>query len=277
MYNRLIDEAAELRGSYGMDLDMDLAGLMKDTRDGKKDLHGFPEDKKFLQHIKDFLKEADKVMTDYFEAKPARKVMFDEFSGAVIPKGTPEETVNFLESQGIVVREYDQDVEGDREAKAKELGQKLNVYFQNKYQGSYDRNANVIELFDGANESTVIHEGAHMFLSMLENMSQMSEENVATYFNGDTVKARAALKSMQGDLSTIRSWAAFSEDHLSEYKGTILEKEFTKYAEDIRAGKAGAMERWMQERFARGFEKYLMDGSAPTKEMQGSSDGSRNG
>lgn len=269
MYNRLIDEAAELRGSYGMDLDMDLAGLMKDTRDGKKDLHRFPEDKKFLQHIKDFLKEADKVTTDYFEAKPARKVTFDEFSGAVIPKGTPEETVNFLESQGIVVREYDQDVEGDREAKAKELGQKLNVYFQNKYQGSYDRNANVIELFDGANESTVIHEGAHMFLSMLENMSQMSEENVATYFNGDTAKARAALKSMQGDLSTIRSWAAFSEDHLSEYKGTILEKEFTKYAEDIRAGKAGAMERWMQERFARGFEKYLMEGSAPTKEMQG--------
>lgn len=269
MYNRLIDEAAELRGSYGMDLDMDLAGLMKDTRDGKKDLHGFPEDKKFLQHIKDFLKEADKVTTDYFEAKPARKVTFDEFSGAVIPKGTPEETVNFLESQGIVVREYDQDVEGDREAKAKELGQKLNVYFQNKYQGSYDRNANVIEIFDGANESTVIHEGAHMFLSMLENMSQMSEENVAIYFNGDTVKARAALKGMQGDLSTIRSWTAFSEDHLSEYKGTILEKEFTKYAEDIRAGKAGAMERWMQERFARGFEKYLMEGSAPTKEMQG--------
>lgn len=269
MYNRLIDEAAELRGSYGMDLDMNLAELMKDTRDGKNDLHGFPEDKKFLQHIKDFLQEADKVTTDYFEAKPARKVTFDEFSGAVIPKGTSEETVNFLESQGIVVREYDQDVEGDREAKAKELGQKLNVYFQNKYQGSYDRNANVIELFDGANESTVIHEGAHMFLSMLENMSQMSEENVATYFNGDTAKARAALKGMQGDLSTIRSWAAFSEDHLSEYKGTILEKEFTKYAEDIRAGKAGAMERWMQERFARGFEKYLMEGSAPTKEMQG--------
>ena len=269
MYNRLIDEAAELRGSYGMDLDMDLAELMKDTRDGKKDLHGFPEDKKFLQHIKDFLKEADKVTTDYFEAKPARKVTFDEFSGAVIPKGTSEETVNFLESQGIEVREYDQDVEGDREAKAEELGQKLNVYFQNKYQGSYDRNANVIELFDGANESTVIHEGAHMFLSMLENMSQMSEENAATYFNGDTAKARAALKRMQGDLSTIRSWAAFSEDHLSEYKGTILEKEFNKYAEDIRAGKAGAMERWMQERFARGFEKYLMDGSAPTKEMQG--------
>ncbi len=269
MYNRLIDEAAELRGSYGMDLDMNLAELMKDTRDGKKDLHGFPEDQKFLQHIKDFLREADKVTTDYFEAKPARKVTFDEFSGAVIPKGTPKETVDFLKSQGIEVAEYDPDVEGDRGAKTKELGQLLNVYFQNKYQGSYDRSTNVIELFDGANESTVIHEGAHMFLSMLENMSQMSEGDIATYFNGDAGKARAALKSMQGDLSTIRSWAAFSEDHLAEYKETVLEKEFTKYAEDIRAGKAGAMERWMQERFARGFEKYLMDGSAPTKEMQG--------
>lgn len=269
MYNRLIDEAAELLGSYDRDLDMKLAELLKDTREGNKDLHGFPEDKKFMQHVKDFLKEADKVTTDYFEAKPARKVTFDEFSGAVIPKGTPKETVDFLKSQGIEVAEYDPDVEGDRSAKTKELGQLLNVYFQNKYQGAYDRNANVIELFNGANESTVIHEGAHMFLSMLENMSQMSEGDIAAYFNGDAGKARNALKSMQGDLSTIRSWAAFSEDHLAEYKGTVLEKEFTKYAEDIRAGKAGAMERWMQERFARGFEKYLMDGSAPTKEMQG--------
>lgn len=273
MYNELRDEAAKLKGGYDvnldMNLDMNLAELLKDTRDGNKDLHGFPEDKKFMQHVKDFLKEADKVTTDYFEAKPARKVTFDEFSGAVIPKGTSEETVNFLESQGIVVCEYDPDVEGDRGAKTKELGQLLNVYFQNKYQGSYDRSTNVIELFDGANESTVIHEGAHMFLSMLENMSQMSEGDIAAYFNGDVGKARAARKSMQGDLSTIRSWAAFSEGHLAEYKGTILEKEFTQYANDIQAGKNGAMERWMQERFARGFEKYLMDGSAPTKEMQG--------
>lgn len=269
MYNELRDEAAKLKGGYDVNLDMNLAELLKDTRDGNKDLHGFPEDKKFMQHVKDFLKEADKVTTDYFEAKPARKVTFDEFSGAVIPKDTPKETVDFLKSQGIEVAEYDPDVEGDRGAKTKELGQLLNVYFQNKYQGSYDRSTNVIELFDGANESTVIHEGAHMFLSMLENMSQMSEGDIAAYFNGDVGKARAARKSMQSDLSTIRSWAAFSEDHLAEYKGTVLEKEFTRYAEDIRAGKAGAMERWMQERFARGFEKYLIDGSAPTKEMQG--------
>lgn len=223
------------------------------------------------KQAKEIIKEVKALPAKYFEAKPQRAVRFSEVAAAVMPKNASKEIKDYLRAQGVTIRLYDPRIEGDRERVTNSAQDRVKQYFQegSNYQGSYDRNANVIELFDGANESTVIHEGAHMFLSMLENMSQMSEENVATYFNGDTTKARAALKSMQSDLSTIRSWAAFSEDHLSEYKGTILEKEFTKYAEDIRAGRPGAMERWMQERFARGFEKYLMDGSAPTKEMQG--------
>lgn len=223
------------------------------------------------KQAKEIIKEVKALPVKYFEAKPQRAVRFSEVAAAVMPKNASKEIKDYLRAQGVTIRLYDPRIEGDRERVTNSAQDRVKQYFQegSNYQGSYDRNANVIELFDGANESTVIHEGAHMFLSMLENMSQMSEENVATYFNGNTAKARAALKSMQGDLSTIRSWAAFSEDHLSEYKGTILEKEFTRYAEDIRTGKAGAMERWMQERFARGFEKYLMDGSAPTKEMQG--------
>lgn len=232
---------------------------------------GFTYSAALEKQAKEIIKEVKNLPAKYFEAKPQRAVRFSEVAAAVMPKNASKEIKDYLRAQGVTIRLYDPRIEGDRERVTNSAQDRVKQYFQegSKYQGSYDRNANVIELFDGANESTVIHEGAHMFLSMLENMSQMSEENVATYFNGDTAKARAALKSMQGDLSTIRSWAAFSEDHLSEYKGTILEKEFTKYAEDIRAGKAGAMERWMQERFARGFEKYLMDGSAPTKEMQG--------
>ena len=232
---------------------------------------GFTYSAALEKQAKEIIKEVKDLPAKYFEAKPQRAVRFSEVAAAVMPKNASKEIKDYLRAQGVTIRLYDPRIEGDRERVTNSAQDRVKQYFQegSNYQGSYDRNANVIELFDGANESTVIHEGAHMFLSMLENMSQMSEENVATYFNGDTAKARAALKSMQGDLSTIRSWAAFSEDHLSEYKGTILEKEFTKYAEDIRAGKAGAMERWMQERFARGFEKYLMDGSAPTKEMQG--------
>lgn len=232
---------------------------------------GFTYSAALEKQAKEIIKEVKDLPAKYFEAKPQRAVRFSEVAAAVMPKNASKEIKDYLRAQGVTIRLYDPRIEGDRERVTNSAQDRVKQYFQegSNYQGSYDRNTNVIELFDGANESTVIHEGAHMFLSMLENMSQMNEENVATYFNGDTAKARAALKSMQGDLSTIRSWAAFSEDHLSEYKGTILEKEFTQYAEDIRAGKAGAMERWMQERFARGFEKYLMDGSAPTKEMQG--------
>ncbi len=232
---------------------------------------GFTYSAALEKQAKEIIKEVKNLPAKYFEAKPQRAVRFGEVAAAVMPKNASKEIKDYLRAQGVTIRLYDPRIEGDRERVTNSAQDRVKQYFQegSNYQGSYDRNTNVIELFDGANESTVVHEGAHMFLSMLENMSQMSEENVATYFNGDTAKARAALKSMQGDLSTIRSWAAFSEDHLSEYKGTILEKKFTKYAEDIRAGKAGAMERWMQERFARGFEKYLMDGSAPTKEMQG--------
>jgi hypothetical protein len=232
---------------------------------------GFTYSAALEKQAKEIIKGVKDLPAKYFEAKPQRAVRFSEVAAAVMPKNASKEIKDYLRAQGVTIRLYDPRIEGDRERVTNSAQDRVKQYFQegSNYQGSYDRNANVIELFDGANESTVVHEGAHMFLSMLENMSQMSEENVATYFNGDTAKARAALKSMQGDLSTIRSWAAFSEDHLSEYKGTILEKEFTKYAEDIRAGKNGAMERWMQERFARGFEKYLMDGSAPTKEMQG--------
>ena len=452
MYNHLQDEAIELRGDYDESLDMDLAELIRDVRDGKIDnMHGFPESQSFIKHIHSFLDAADKVTTDYFEAKPARKVSFDEFSGAIVPDGTPQKTVDFLESKGIEVRKYNQDIEGDRQAKAEELAHELNVYFQTayhgspysfehfdlgsigtgegyraygwglyfskdrkiaqkyqemlkdkgttggsiyevdipdndvlldwnkpireqplkvkeaiikfmkkhpddyivdgltpenfddsrtgeqwykevgfelsiedpaiaasdrprlasetlnglgikgityegredgrcfvvfddkaisiinrynqeinkRYQGSYDRNQNVIDIFDGANQSTVIHEGAHMFLSMLEDMSQTDAQTLLQYFNGDEKAATASMKRMQDDLSTIRNWAAYSEGHLEEYKGTALEKEFAKHAADIAAGKEGAEERWIQERFARGFEKYLMDGSAPTKEMQG--------
>ena len=249
---------------------MNLAEFLKATRDGE-DGHHFSQNEAFTQHAKAFSREADKVTTSYFEAKPARKVTFDEFSGAVVPKGTSKETIDFLQSQGIEVTEYDQDAKGDREAKTAELAGELQVYFQNtgKYQGSYDKTTNVIELFDGANESTVIHEGAHMFLSILENMAALDETTLSGYFQGDARKAAASLYKMRADLSAIREWAAFSEERLGEYKGTALEKEFTRHAEDIKAGKAGAEERWIQERFARGFEKYLMDGSAPTKEMQG--------
>ena len=223
------------------------------------------------KQAKEIVKEVKALPVKYFEAKPQRAVRFNEVAAAVMPKNAPKEIKDYLRAQGVMIRLYDPKIDGDRERVTNSAQDRAKQYFQNgtRFQGSYDRNQNVIDIFDGANQSTVIHEGAHMFLSMLEDMSQTDTQTLLQYFNGDEKAATASMKRMQDDLSTIRNWAAYSEDHLAEYKGTALEKEFAQHAADIAAGKEGAEERWIQERFARGFEKYLMDGSAPTKEMQG--------
>lgn len=270
VYNDLLDEAVELKGKYDESVDIDLAELVKDVRDGKQDMHGFPRDEKFMNHIHELLKEIGKVTTDYFEAKPARAVSFSEFSGAVVPENTKPEIIKYLKDQGITVETYDPKVEGAQKAKTEELAERLNVYFQGeKYLGAYDRETNAIEIFDGANQSTVIHEGAHMYLSMLEEYASLSPAEMAQYFNGDESKAAASLQKIAADLKTIREWTAYTDAHMKEHIGTNLEKEFTQYGKDIENGVEGAEERFMQERFARGFEKYLMEGSAPTKELKG--------
>lgn len=129
----------------------------------------------------------------------------------------------------------------------------INRYNQG-YAGSYDPAENVIHLFDQANASTVIHESAHMYLTTLEKLSRGSH----------------ATPELLQDLKTIRKWAEYSEDTLAEYKDTPLEKEFQEYAGEIkRTGSMESQERFAQERFARGFERYLMTGTAPTKELQG--------
>lgn len=189
----------------------------------------------------------------------------------IVKKNTYKQTEGYEKDLVVYHNVSERNLEGDRQNKTKNLGSLLNVYFQSdkKYQGAYDPAQNVIELFDGANQSTVIHEGAHMFLSLLEKMENLTEEDIENYFEGDRDKAAKTSERVRKDLSTIREWAAFSEEHLEEYKGTVLEKEFNKHAEDIRNGVEGAEERWIQERFARGFEKYLAEGYAPTKELRG--------
>lgn len=190
---------------------------------------------------------------------------------SAIQQDTPKEIKDYLKQHGAFIRLYDPKVEGDRERVTNIAQKRANQYFQNdgKYQGAYDLSQNMIELFDGANQSTVIHEGAHMFLSLLKKMENLTEEDIENYFEGDRDKAAKTSERVRKDLSTIREWAAFSEEHLEEYKGTVLEKEFNKHAEDIRNGVEGAEERWIQERFTRGFEKYLAEGYAPTKELRG--------
>lgn len=125
---------------------------------------------------------------------------------------------------------------------------------------AYDASTGAIRLFDIADQSSFIHESAHMFLSDMERLAQKKD-------------VPAGLVS---DLQTVKDWAGYKPGQMNGYKGTALEKEFQEYADAIRKAKKtgdavaikSAEARWMQERFARGFERYIADGKAPNESLK---------
>lgn len=135
------------------------------------------------------------------------------------------------------------------------------AYRQGKIRGAFDANTGAIHLFDAANQSSFIHESAHMYLTEMERM----------------VQEEGAPKQLVEDWHTIQDWASYADGRLDDYKGTLLEKEFAGYEAAIRKARESgntvaikaAEERWMQERFARAFERYIAEGKAPVKELQG--------
>ena len=123
---------------------------------------------------------------------------------------------------------------------------------------SQENGKRIITLFEGANESTMLHEMGHMFLMDLDELAEMDETSAK-------------------DQATVNEWAEWKPGAVEEYKDTDWKDEFWKYEQDIIAAeKSGdavaiksAKERWRQERFARGFEIYLHDGKAPSKALRG--------
>lgn len=138
------------------------------------------------------------------------------------------------------------------------------IEIRNKYEqeikASYNSATGAIHLFEGADQSSFVHEAAHMYLT---EMNKMATDE-------------AAPKGLLEDWNTIQEWAAYKPEDIKDYEGTAREKEFKSYAKAIEnARKSGdviairaAEERWMQERFARGFERYIAEGKAPTQALQ---------
>ena len=132
--------------------------------------------------------------------------------------------------------------------------------YRQEIKASYNSETGAIHLFDAADQSSFVHEAAHMYLT---EMSKMAVDE-------------AAPKGLLEDWNTIQSWAAYKPEDIKDYEGTAREKEFKSYAKAIEdARKSGdviairaAEERWMQERFARGFERYIAEGKAPTQALQ---------
>lgn len=146
--------------------------------------------------------------------------------------------------------------------KAVQIIDKYNqAYRQGKIRGAFDANSGAIHLFDAADQSSFIHESAHMYLTEMERI----------------VQEEGAPKQLVEDWHAIQDWASYADGRLDDYKGTRLEKEFAGYEAAIRKARESgdtvaikaAEERWMQERFARAFERYIAEGKAPVKELQG--------
>ena len=122
----------------------------------------------------------------------------------------------------------------------------------------------VISLFKAADQSTFMHEMAHIYLHDMLALAELPN----------------APKQLLDDVATINRWAAWNDTQfVKEYKGTAMESEFKKLNEQMKTavakgsvdieGKKLTLEQmqrlWMQERFARGFENYLKSGDAPTE------------
>ena len=177
-----------------------------------------------------------------------------------------EKTSKYLNAQGIHGITYDDAYDGRCyvvfDDKAIQIIDKYNqAYRQGKIRGAFDSSTGAIYLFDAADQSSFIHESAHMYLTEMERM----------------VQEEGAPKQLVEDWHTIQDWASYADGRLDDYKGTRLEKEFAGYEAAIRKARESgdtvaikaAEERWMQERFARAFERYIAEGKAPVKELQG--------
>lgn len=176
-----------------------------------------------------------------------------------------EKTSKYLNEQGIHGITYDDAYDGRCyvvfDDKAIQIIDKYNqAYRQGKIRGAFDANTGAIHLFDAADQSSFIHESAHMFLSDMEKLAR--EPN--------------APAGIVADLQAVKNWAVYKPGQMTGYKGTDLEKEFQEYADAIRETKKigdavaikSAEARWMHERFVRGFERYIADGKAPNESLK---------
>ena len=125
----------------------------------------------------------------------------------------------------------------------------------------------VISLFEAADQSTFMHEMAHVYLHDMLELAKLPN----------------APKQLLDDVKTLSEWASWRPETFDkEYKGTALEREFRKMHEQIAdAQKFGYLKingkdvtleqlklQWAQERFARGFENYLREGKAPAEAVR---------
>lgn len=240
-----------------------------------------PEDNELIDEFKNINEQPRKVQAairkawkeigykpsalQYMSGREFYKQLASELGG----EKAASEKLNSLGVKGIT---YDGLVDGKCfvvfDDKAIQIINRYNQEHKGAYAGAYDADRNILHVFEAANQSTVVHESAHWWLSMLNNIA--ADPELKELAKEDKV-LEATLQKAQKDRDAIRAWASYYPDVMKEYKGTLIEKEFKEYEAAIKKDPENKelQERFIQERFARGFERYILTGKAPTKELQG--------
>ena len=113
-------------GPYGGDLsdamtEATRAGGSKKAIKAAFEKNGFPDlPDKTVDDVYDLFQSQKKLSSDYFEAKPTRPVMFEEFAGAIVPKNIDQKTLDILLRKGLKTVKYDPNIaRGDLIARKK--------------------------------------------------------------------------------------------------------------------------------------------------------------
>lgn len=187
-----------------------------------------PEVNKIINDLKEYLSA---LPTHYFESKIQRAVGFNEFNTAIVPKDISKTALKVLEDAGLKIKKYDPSKPNSRNDK---IAEQKGLLFQEQSRGSFDPKTNIIKLGQASDLSTFAHELGHMFLEM----------------EGRLYNHPNATPEMKADGQVILDWLEIeSFDRLKDFETDDKVRE-------------------AHEKFARGFEKYLAEGKAPSIELK---------
>jgi hypothetical protein len=183
----------------------------------------------------DFLNKLRDLPTAYFEAKVLRDVSPAEFKGAVVPDDIKPEALAYLRENIGDIRTYKAGDEADRAAK---IGEFEHLFFQRQQaadaRGTFSPSTKTISVLKGADLSTFQHELGHYFLDTMSHLAAQPD----------------APASVKADMQTLLKW--FEVPDLESWDRMTLDEQ-----------------RASHEKFATGWETYLMKGQAPTLELRG--------
>ena len=177
---------------------------------------------------------------------------------------SPREASKYLNAAGINGITYNGGRDGrcyvvfDDEAVS--VINKYNQMVNGKVQGEtapLENGRRVVSLFEHADESTFLHEMGHVFLLDLQDLAEVDQ-------------------TAANDMAAVEGWTTWKKGQAKEYKGTAWEQEFADRENAIVKAMADGDEEtvnqlkdeWAQERFARGLERYLESGEAPSSKLK---------